>query len=208
MSLNRFGSRPPRRRGGLPAWLITLVAVALVMGSFYLWDGTRRFVSSGGLGVVESTQRAQLLATSTAARSTRSPITRTPPPSPTPQPTCEPFLVEVVEAPNAIVRALPSRTGEVLDAWPSGTVVCVIGREAGSEFYTIDRNPETRRIDLAYMHESVLEPVNPTPTPTVTFTPPPTVTAIPTATGAAGTTGLPTPTAESAQPTMPPSSGG
>jgi hypothetical protein len=181
-----------------------LVAVALVMGSFYLWDGARRFVSSGGLGVAESTQRAQLVATSTAERGTRVVITRTPPSTPTPLPTCEDFRVEVVDAPNAIVRELPSRTAAVIDAWPSGTMVCVLGQDSGSEFYTIDLNPETRRLELAYMHESVLEPVNPTATPTVTFTPPPTVTPVPTATFSSASSAAPTPSAESAQPTMPP----
>ena len=61
----------------------------------------------------------------------------------------------------------------------------MLGREDGSEWYSIDLNPSTRRIELAYMHESIIEAVNPTPTPSITPTPsntvspPPTVTLTP-----------------------------
>jgi hypothetical protein len=58
----------------------------------------------------------------------------------------------------------------------------VVGQDPGSEWYTIDTNPLTRYLDAAYMHQDVIEPSNPTLTPSQTFTPPPTVTPAPTLT--------------------------
>jgi hypothetical protein len=195
----------------MPAWLVFLVAVALVFGSFYLWDGLQRFVRTGGLGVAESTARAEVVATATAERVTRAGIfTRTPAPTPTALPECQAFRVVVVNAPTALVRAAPNSSGRVLGAFPNETDVCVLWREPNSEFYAVDSNPDTRRYEIAYMHESVLEAVNPTMTPSPSSTPPPsvtppaTLTALPTMTGAPVVTFTPSATEESAQPTLPP----
>jgi hypothetical protein len=205
MALRRNGSNSPRRGGGVPAWLVFIIAVALVMGGFYLWQGLQRFVRTGGLGIPESTQRAQIESTATAERVVSASITRTPMASATPLPECQDFRVEITDAPNAIVRESPSRAGEVVDAYDQGTLVCVLWLEAGSEYYAIDSNPATQRFELAYMHQSVLEPLNPTPTPSATMTAPPTVTLMPT--GSPTPTALanvpPTATSDSAQPTMP-----
>lgn len=184
-----------------------VVVIALVMGGFYLWDGLQRFLRTGGLGVAESTQRAEVLETATAERSeARAIITRTPLPTGTALPTCQDFQVEVVDAPNALVRETPNLSAAVIDAFPSGTLVCVLWREPNSEFYAIDANPETRRHEIAYMHESVLVPLNPTATPSATSSPLPTITPIPVDETAAPESGLTQPP-DSAQPTMPPSSG-
>jgi hypothetical protein len=204
MSLSRSSRRPPRRGGGIPTWLVFLVGVALVLGGFYLWDGLQRFVRSGGLGIAESTQRAQAEVIATAAQSTRVSITRTPMPTTTPLPECQEFIVSIADAPNALVRELPSPQGAIVEAFTPGVVVCVLGRDAGSEYYTVDVDPATRRFEIGYMHESVLEAVNPTPTPSITPTPPPTITPTSTNTPAPGVTIPPSATSNSAQPTMPP----
>lgn len=170
-----------RRGGGPPAWLVFLVAVALVFGAFYLYQGAQNFLRTGGLGVEEATARAQIIDTATAEEittiATRSGVT--PRPTFTEVPECSEFRVNV---PNAIVRESPSENGRLLDGLNQGETVCVLGREEGSEWYSIDQNPETRRVELAFMHETVIEAVNPTLTASMTSTPLPTVTAAPTET--------------------------
>ena len=175
-----FRSKPSRHGGGPPAWLVFLVAVAVVFGAFYLYQGAQNFVRTGGLGVSEATSRAQVVDTATAQQqnsiaATQAPSTQRP--TLTPIPECIDFRVIV---PNAIVRAGPSESSAILGGLTQGEVVCVLGRPPDSEWYEIDQNPETRRLDLAYMHEVVIEAVNPTLTPSTTPTPLPTVTSAPT----------------------------
>lgn len=182
------------RGGGPPGWLIILIAIALVFGGYYLMQGAQNFVRTGGLGVEEATARAQLVSTATAERVTRmatQPIEQRP--SATPQPECQDFRVIV---PNAVVRAQPGASSAIVTGLTQGTVVCVLGRAGVPEWYLIDLNPATRRLDEAYMNEVVIEAVNPTPTalPTVTPAPtlPPTDTPPPSATPEASPTPLPT----------------
>jgi hypothetical protein len=178
-----LGRRPPRvsRRGGNgpPAWLIFLVGVALVFGGYYLWLGAQNFLRTGGRGVVEATERAVIVASATAERviPTRLATTQF---TATPVPECMTFIVSV---PNARVRAAPSESSATITSYFANEEVCVLGRAApDSEWYMIDQNPRTRRQELAYMHESVLKALNPTPTPSNTPTPLPTVTSMPTLT--------------------------
>jgi hypothetical protein len=92
-------------------------------------------------------------------------------------------LVFVVIVPNARVRAAPSDSGTIITSFFMNDPVCVEGRVApDSQWYIIDWKPETRRVDIAYMHESVIEAKNPTPTPTRSPTTPPSVTSAPTLT--------------------------
>lgn len=170
-----FGRQTPYRRGssGPPAWLIFLVGIALVFGLYYLWLGVQNFLRTGGGGVVESTERAQILATSTAEAviPTHTIIT------PTPIPECQDFIVTV---PSANVRKTPDQSAPVLKVFKQDETVCVLGRpDPNSEWYTIDLLPESRRLELAYMHQSVIEAAHPTPTPSNTPTPLPTITATP-----------------------------
>lgn len=180
------------RRGsaGPPAWLIFMIAAALVFGGYYLWIGFQNYLRTGGLGVVEATARAELIATSTAQRIASVPSI-TPRPSFTPVPECQNFIVSV---PSAIVRTAPASNGPIMTSLSQGTSVCVLGREEGSEWYTIDSNPKTRRLELAYMHETVIEAVNPTPTITRTPTSLPTVTEMPSLTPSITPTPAPTAT--------------
>jgi hypothetical protein len=175
-----LGRRPTSRRGrdGLPAWLIFLVGIALVFGIYYVWLGIQSFLRSGGRGILESTRSAAIVSTATAASmETGIPTVK---PTTTPFPPCIPFIVIV---PNARVRAAPSDSGAVLTSFFMDDPVCVEGRSApDSEWYIIDWKPQTRRVDIAYMHESVIEAKDPTPTPTNTQKPPPSVTPMPTLT--------------------------
>ena len=209
MGLNSFRSRPSRRGGGgPPAWLIVLIAGALVFGGFYLFQGFQTFIRTGGLGVVEATQRAVVVSSATAVRvPTRSDAVMTLRPTATPIPECMDFRVT---AANAVVRQSPSFNGATVTGYPAGTIVCVLSHEG--EWYAIDTDRQTRRPELAYMHESVIEPVNPTPTPPRTYTPLPTVTELPTLTpsptSSPETPNEPSETAVDARSTLPPAGSG
>jgi hypothetical protein len=192
-----IGRRPPNRRGGdgPPAWLVFLVGIALVFGVYYLWLGVQNFLRTGGGGVVESTERAQILATSTAAAILP---TRTAIPPATVIPDCQDFVVTVA---SANVRKSPSQDAEVIKVFKENETVCVLGRPTpDSEWYTIDLLPESRRIQLAYMHESVIQAVHPTPTPSNTPTPLPTVTTTPSPTVTESPVPLPTKTRDPSMP--------
>ncbi len=174
--------RSGRDRGdGLPAWLVFILGAALIFGLYYLWQGAQNFLRTGGLGVEESTQRAVVVASATAKRVTSvlSVDNRTRAPTATPIPPCQDFIVSV---PNAVVREGPSTASGIVTSYKEGQAVCVISMEPDSDWYLIDTTPETRRLDAAYMHESVIRAVNPTPRPTITSTPLPTVTPLPTLT--------------------------
>jgi hypothetical protein len=163
--------------------LVFLIAVATGLGGYYLWTGVQDYLRAGGLGIVEATQRAELIASATQARVVI--ITAAAPvvtlfPTPTDVPPCQDFEVA---APVAIIRDRPSVNGAILDQVPQGTVICVIGRagdDPDNEWFLLDFNRRTRRLDAAYMREDVILPLNPTLTPSRTVTRPPTVTAIPT----------------------------
>lgn len=171
-------------RSGPPALLAFLLATALVFGVYYVWQGVQTFLRTGGLGVVEATTRAQEVSAATATGiQSRATLPVTLLPTSTPPPTCTDFRVIV---PAAIVREGPSTGSAVLGQFREGDSVCVLGMEAGGEWYSIDFNPSTRRIELGYMNIVLIEPMNPTltpsitPTPSNTVSPPPTVTNVPT----------------------------
>ena len=186
------GKRPKRSKDGPPSWFVFLLGVALVFGLYYLWVGLRDFVQTGGQGIAEATERSEIIHTATAevAQNLQRP-SLTPAPSRTPIPECQDFVVSV---PNAIVRDQPTTNGAIVTSYFEGTHVCVIGREPESEWYLIDENPDTRRLNAAYMHESVIQAVNPTPTPSDTFTPLPSVTPLPSLSPTPSVTPSPTPT--------------
>ena len=99
----------------------------------------------------------------------------TPLPTFTPIPPCQDFAVSVREA---IVREAPDTGSRILGALKQGATVCVIAALPNTEWYLIDDNPLTRRIDKVYMHRDIIFALHPTPTPTIT----PTATATATAT--------------------------
>jgi len=203
-----LGRRPGSRRtnNGLPTWLVFLLGVAIVFGVYYVWLGVQNFLRSGGQGIIESTRSAEIVAAATAEVIRTSAATLRP--SPTSIPPCETFMVVV---PNARVREAPSENAPVITSYFQNDPVCVVGRPSpDSEWYTIDSNPSTRRLDVAYMHESVIAAVNPTATPSRTPTPLPTVTPAPTLTPSTTPTFRPTDTPDTSvsptpMPTLTPS---
>lgn len=193
--------------GGPPALLAFLLAIALVFGIFYVWQGIQTFLRTGGLGVVEATERAQVIDTATAVRITRMATSEaTLRPTATEVPPCQEFRVSV---PAGIVREAPSTSAAVATQFRQGEIVCVLGKDEGSEWYTLDLNPSTRRLELAYMHETILEAVNPTLTPSITptasntVTPAPTVTNMPTEAPSETPIPLPSPTRDARTPNTP-----
>jgi hypothetical protein len=179
------------RSSGPPAWLVFLVAVALVFGAYYLWNGFSSYLRTGGLGVVEATERAEIVATATAEEFFADNPTSTARPSLTPVPECQSFIVT---AASAIVRESPNTGAPVVTAFAEGTEVCVLEKVPDSEWYSIDTDTSTRRLEIAYMHESIIEAMNPTLTPSRTTTPLPTVTITPSLTPSRTSTPAPTET--------------
>ncbi|MEM6285030.1 MAG: SH3 domain-containing protein [Chloroflexota bacterium] len=187
-----------RRRRGLPAWLIFLLSVAFVLGGYYLWLGLQTYLATGGLGVEAATDQAAVVATTASVRrATEAEPTRTLFPTFTPIPACEDWIVSV---PTANIRNAPSVESAVVGSAVGGRIMCVIERVGDTDWYLIDLNTDTRRIEEAYMRNDTIESLAPTPTPTISPTPLPTVTPItPTVTN----TPLPTPTIDP-DATLPP----
>lgn len=194
-----FG-RPPTRnrspsyqRGGPPTWLIFLLGIALVFGAYYVWTGLHGFLRDGGLPVFEATRQAGEVASATAVQvQTQQQNALRSFPTSTPLPECKDFIINV---PSAVVRQSPSTASIAVDSLDFGEIVCVIERVAADDdWYLIDLNRNTRRIEDAYMRFDIIEAINPTPTATQTFTPAPTVTPVPTATPTLSPTPAPTQT--------------
>ena len=165
------------RHSGPPTWFVFLVGIAIVFGLYYMWLGVRNFMASG-MTIVESTRQAIELSTVTAEKveelETFAPTSL---PTQTPVPPCQDFIVDV---PSAIVRELPSTNSAIVDTLSQNETVCVIAKQPDSEWYIVDENPLTRRLEPVYMHEDIIRALNPTLTPSTTFTPAPTVTNTPT----------------------------
>ncbi len=165
------------RRGSQPAWLIMLIAAALVFAGWYLWQGLQTYLRSGGLGVQEAVQQAEQQASATVIRALTSTVIFAPPPTRTPIPECQPFVVVVKEA---IVRTEPSREARIKRALFEGDEVCVIAPAASDpDWMLVDEEPRSRRIESVYMHRSLIRAVNPTATPVATPTPLSTITPKP-----------------------------
>lgn len=161
---------------GIPAWLIFLLATAFVFGGYYLWLGVRSYMATGGLSVAQATERAEL---STATAVQQLVINRDLPtrrPTNTPIPDCQNFVVRV---PTGVVRQEPTINSDVVEYRYSGDPVCVLSVVAGTDWFLIDVDPETRPVDTGYMRNDIIRSLNPTTTPTSTAIPPPTITPTP-----------------------------
>lgn len=167
------GSMGYGQPAGPPSWFVILLGIAIVFGIYYTWQGVRDFMSTG-MTVVESTRQAIEGVTATAERvlelETYAP---SPLPTQTPVPPCQDF--EVVVA-SAIVRSQPTTRSSVVESLSQGETVCVIARHPASDWLVVDKNPLTRRLEPVYMHQSIIRALNPTLTPSKTFTPAPTIT--------------------------------
>ena len=163
-------------RSGPPSWFVILLGIAIVFGLYYLWFGLRNFMSTG-VTVVESTQQSIERHTATAARVQEIAINAPSPlPTFTPIPPCQDFAVRVREA---IIRQEPSTSSRIVGALKKDETVCVIAALPDLDWYLIDDNPLTRRIDKVYMHRDIVYALYPTDTPTDTSTPMPTATVTP-----------------------------
>ncbi len=155
------------RRAGPPSWFVILLGIAIVFGLYYLWIGLRGFMSSG-LTVVESTRQAIERTTATAVRIVELQyLAPTPLPTYTPVPPCQEFVVIVR---SAIVRSSPSTDSRIVEAIKEGETVCVIAKQPNTEWYVLDKNTLTRRLEPVYMHEDIIRALYPTDTPTRTPT--------------------------------------
>ena len=171
------------QRSGPPSWFIILLSIAIVFGVYYLWLGLRSFMATG-VTVAESTRQAITQNTATAVRVREIAFNApTPLPSFTPVPPCQDFEVRV---PIAIVRKGPDINSSIVESLRAGAVVCVIAWVPDTEWYLIDQNALTRRIESVYMHRDIVRALHPTATATKTLTPTetetPTETAVPTET--------------------------
>ena len=153
------------QQSGPPSWFVIILGIAIVFGLYYLWFGLRNFMSTG-VTVVESTQQAIEEHTATAVRVREIAINApTPLPSFTPIPPCQEFAVHVREA---IVREEPNINSRIVSALKQDETVCVIAALPNTDWYLIDDNPLTRRIDKVYMHQDIIYALYPTSTPTIT----------------------------------------
>ena len=165
------------RRGFQPPWLIILVAVAMVFAAWYLWQGVQNYLRSGGLGVQEVTQQARQHASATVVQELTREVVLAPPPTRTPMPECQPFVVVVSEA---IVRSSPSVDAGIVKALFEGDEVCVMfPAPSNPDWLLVDDEPRSRRIESVYMHRSLLRALQPTATPEDTPTPLSTITPDP-----------------------------
>lgn len=216
-----LGKSPPTRprrssssaNGGMPAWLVFILGVAIVFGVYYLWLGIRDYTGSVGLSGIATREAATQTAivegaliasggnVSSSRQSNSATLTgNTNPvepqsvePSPavtlTPIPECQEFVITE----RANIRNAPNTNAGVIEVYQTGQMICVIGvADTNSDWYLIDINPLSRRVDAAYVYHTLARAVNPTPRPTHTVTPLPTVTPFPTLTPSITPTPRPT----------------
>jgi len=169
----------------LPGWFVFILAVTLVFGFYFMWIGFQDYLAGGTLAPT-ATPTSDEISVFNPEFSLSG--TATPVPTRTPVPACIEFVVSV---PSAIIRQQPTTASAILDTVPEGEIICVIQPYLDTDWYLIDFNQRTNRLEEAYMHSDVIDAANPTLTPTDTFTPPPSVTPEPTQ----PTTNTPTPTA-------------
>jgi hypothetical protein len=171
-------------RSGPSPLLIVLIGALIVFGGYFVWVGLLTFLQDHGDITAPATRAANASATAEAA-----PVVIIPSPfmpaTFTPLPDCPWFRVKVAKA---VYRECPSKDNNacpIRDTVEYGTEFCIYSRVPGNpEWYVVELNPGGSYRDTVFMHESVLEAVNPTVTPGPTVTPRPTITRVPTFTPA------------------------
>lgn len=158
--------------------LIIVVSALIVFGGYFVWTGFLSFLEDQGNITAQVTRQAYSTGTA-QSESTRRP-TLYMPVTFTPLPPCQMFTVKVE---SAVYRSKPCQDNiecPRVDSMPYGTEVCVYSRVPNNpEWYIVELNPGGAFRDIVYMHESVIKAANPTPTPTLTFTPLPTISLTP-----------------------------
>lgn len=169
----------PRHEKSNPV-LVTLIAVTLVFGGYFLWSGFMNWADQEG-----QTRRAEQTTEALVAASETNRPTLIPIPSRTPLPGCQIYSVNVE---SAYVRECPSIACDWEDRLEFQTDICVYEKVTNGEYpdfaewYVVDLNAGGVFTDIVYIHESVIEPKYPTPRPSMTFTALPTITLTPTIT--------------------------
>ncbi len=192
-------SYDPRFGKGPSPLTITLIAIVIVFGAYLLWTGFISWLETGSEQSELQRNTAVAGATDTSEAFLSRP-TLAVFPSNTPLPSCEYFYVKGPEA--AFVRECPSTDCEDVTYIEPDVSVCVIGRSddpeyrRSEEWFEVLLDPDSFLPEIVYMHQSVLEALNPTATPTPTFEPLPTITPTPSFTATA--------TPDPRTPTMPP----
>jgi len=169
------------RSSGPSPLLIILIGALIVFGGYYVWTGMLRFFEDQGDITAQVTRQALSSATAPGAAgglgalpTARSFATYTP------LPPCQWFEVTVE---RARYRECPSEDSDLCpsrDSLTAGTRVCVYERSKdNAEWYVVELNPEGAFRDMVYMHQSVIKAIDPTPTPTRTYTPLSTITLTP-----------------------------
>ncbi|HEX3050534.1 MAG TPA: hypothetical protein VHP83_07770 [Aggregatilineaceae bacterium] len=160
--------------------MIILAGALIVFGGYFVWTGFLRFLDSRGSLTYQTTQTAVASVTSAAitppARATIFvPVTFTP------LPPCQIFTVDVD---RAVYRECPLQDNvkcPIVATVTYGTELCVYARAPENrEWLVVDLNPTGAYRKIVFIHESVVEALHPTPTPTRTAPPLPTVTPVPT----------------------------
>jgi hypothetical protein len=182
------------RKPGPPAWLVILIAGLVVFGGYFIYAGIRNYMAGSlqGAFIAQTTRSAGATPSFDPNMTPTLDLRFTLAPSRTPVPACQDFVVIV---PEAIIRECASTNCAIKDVRHDGDVVCVLERDyEQAEWYIIDLDDSRFFTDLAYMHESLLRAVNPTPTPTITPSPAPTNTPTEGVTLPPGVSPTPTPT--------------
>lgn len=165
-------------RSGPPNSLVVMAAISAVLGCIALWVVSLQVLDIDTANATRAAQEAQqqnITQTSIATINLG--------PSPTPVPECIDFEVDVD---TAIMRTCPDESCQVRQVVYFEQLVCVYSFAEttrdypfGEEWYVIDLNGAGAFRDLVYMHRSVVRPVNPTPRPSLTYTPLPSITPTP-----------------------------
>lgn len=163
--------------------VILPTAVALVLACYLIWLGGLDWLENAGNPSVAATRQAEnaeATQTAIAPPTLRSLLLG---PTRTAVPECQMFFVD---AERGYIRECPALSCEPREIVTYQRELCVYGEALqneeypdADEWYTVDLNPEGAFRDIAYMHRSLLSPLNPTPRPTRTFTPLPTITQTP-----------------------------
>ena len=151
------------RRSGPPPLLIVVIGALVVFGGYYVWTGFLQFLEEGGNITAPATRQALSTATAQVGPMIRPTVFM--PATFTPLPPCQMFRVT---AERAVYRDCPSQDNQqcpIVEVVPYDTELCVYSRSPDNpEWYVIELNPGGAYRDIVFMHESVIKPVNPTPT--------------------------------------------
>ncbi|MBO9310595.1 MAG: hypothetical protein J7551_12515, partial [Chloroflexi bacterium] len=154
-----------RERDG-SAWQAAIIAALIVFGGYFLWRGALAFLSTAGDITAPATATAAATVTLRPTRTFEVPpmnlIFGV-------RPTARPCLEFYVTVMRARVRECPSERCETLAMPYRGNRICVYGRaEDAPEWYEVNLRPDDPIPHRAYMHQSVIAAVNPTPRPSAT----------------------------------------